>query len=276
MDISVNINGKPADITFEDEKTVEDLLVGISAWLRESESSITAVTIDGKYINSITLQDVFEKELADIKQIDITVSSWQEVALEALYGIKKDMQDYVRGSFKEREEMRKLWDGSVIAKFFEDQMPDLFQYIKNVFLGDGLLADSIDKIIDERIYEIIEPIAELKCMGDSVSEVAALLEDIPLDIQTGKDDKAAVTIQRFSHVTEKLFRLIRLLKLQDSDLDKVSIDDIPLYNFIDEYRSALRELVSAYEVRDAVLVGDLAEYELSPRLLKLYAALTRG
>ena len=38
----------------------------------------------------------------------------------------------------------------------------------------------------------------------------------------------------------------------------------------------LKELVEAYEIQDAVLVGDLAEYELSPRLLKLYSALTEG
>jgi hypothetical protein len=42
---------------------------------------------------------------------------------------------------------------------------------------------------------------------------------------------------------------------------------------MEEFGAALKELLAAYEVRDAVLVGDLAEYELAPRLRGLYAAI---
>jgi hypothetical protein len=35
----------------------------------------------------------------------------------------------------------------------------------------------------------------------------------------------------------------------------------------------MKELIAAYENKDTVLVGDLAEYELSPRLLKLCSVL---
>jgi len=113
-------------------------------------------------------------------------------------------------------------------------------------------------------------------MKEVVLEIVTLLEDIPLDIQTGKDNKAVTTIQRFSYVTDKLFRLVRLLTLQDDTLHKQIVDMLPLDDFIDEYKKTLKELVEAYEVQDAILVGDLSEYELAPRLLKLYTALTEG
>jgi hypothetical protein len=46
-----------------------------------------------------------------------------------------------------------------------------------------------------------------------------------------------------------------------------------LKDYIDEFSTALKELASAYENNDTVLVGDLAEYELSPRLLCLAGVL---
>jgi hypothetical protein len=42
---------------------------------------------------------------------------------------------------------------------------------------------------------------------------------------------------------------------------------------VEEFNSTLKELFSAYENRDTVLVGDIAEYELAPRLLKLFSAM---
>ena len=44
-------------------------------------------------------------------------------------------------------------------------------------------------------------------------------------------------------------------------------------DYIMEFSAALRELLAAYEQHDTVLVGDLAEYEMAPRLRGLHAAL---
>ena len=50
--------------------------------------------------------------------------------------------------------------------------------------------------------------------------------------------------------------------------------EITVSDYIGEFNAILKELLAAYETRDSVLVGDLAEYELAPRLRCLYAALT--
>jgi hypothetical protein len=51
------------------------------------------------------------------------------------------------------------------------------------------------------------------------------------------------------------------------------IDELPVKAFIEEFTAALRELSLAYENRDTVLAGDIAEYELAPRFLKFFTAL---
>jgi hypothetical protein len=100
------------------------------------------------------------------------------------------------------------------------------------------------------------------------------LEDFPLDTQTGKDKRAHETIELFSSTLEKLLRLIPLLRLRGVDLELLTLGDSQFKAFMEELDLALRELLAAYEAKDTVLVGDLTEYELAPRLRTLYTALS--
>jgi hypothetical protein len=274
MDIS--INGKPADITLEAEKTVGDLLAGIEKWLQGSESRISGLQIDGQVINSLALPEALEQDLGTINSIGITISTWQDIALEAMFNAQEDLKVYAEGSFEEQGHIRNRWGQSDTAHFLSEQIPDIFILMQRSLSGEGLSPREMSGLIDERIRELMDPGTELKKLNPLISEIAMRLEDLPLDIQTGKDSRAAETIQLFSHIVDKLFRLLRLMKLQGFALESISIDAIPLTTAIDQFSTTLRELLAAYEVQDIVLVGDLAEYELAPRLLKLYAALGEG
>jgi hypothetical protein len=64
-----------------------------------------------------------------------------------------------------------------------------------------------------------------------------------------------------------------LFKSEGLSPDAFLVDKIPVRTFIDEFDAILKELSAAYENRDTVLVGDLSEYELSPRLLQFFTAL---
>jgi len=103
-------------------------------------------------------------------------------------------------------------------------------------------------------------------------EICARLEDLPLDIQTGKDARAAETVNTFSNIAEKVFRIIGILKLEGFPVGEITVGSMPIAAYITEFGSALRELLTAYEQHDTVLVGDLAEYEMAPRLRGLHSA----
>ena len=274
MDIS--INEKPADITLESEKTVGELLSGIEQWLQGSEHRISGLRIDGQTINALSLTEAFAQPLDRIQSIDITVSAWQDLALEALLNIREDILAYDQSAFDHKAHIKNTWETDVTARFLAEHLPDIFALVRKTFEGSELTPTDAGRIVDERIRELVDPASEIAAMRDLVSQIASRLQDLPLDIQTGKDAKAAETIQLFSHSTDKLFRLIRFLRLQGRDLGALSIDTLPLDRFIDQFGAALKELLEAYETQDAVLVGDLAEYELAPRFLKLYSALNEG
>jgi hypothetical protein len=98
------------------------------------------------------------------------------------------------------------------------------------------------------------------------------MEDLPLDIQSGRDSRAAETMQLFSRMGEKLLRLLFILKTGGS-LEAFTVDGRSEKDFMEDFGAALKELAAAYENKDSVLVGDLSEYELAPRLLRFYSAL---
>jgi hypothetical protein len=77
----------------------------------------------------------------------------------------------------------------------------------------------------------------------------------------------------FTNAAEKLLRLIHILTIQGMSLENVTIEGQPLAAFIEAFTALLKELLTAYENKDVVLVGDVSEYEISPGLLKLYAAI---
>ena len=134
-------------------------------------------------------------------------------------------------------------------------------------------------LVTERIREIGDPLREMAVQKPLAEEIAVRLEDLPLDMQTGKDHRAAETITLFSSLVEKIFRLIFLFKHFGADIQSIKVssmdntETVNLKDYIGEFSAALKELISAYENKDTILVGDLAEYELAPRLRCLTSVL---
>ncbi|MDR2797787.1 MAG: hypothetical protein LBB80_05540 [Treponema sp.] len=267
--MDIFINEQPAGITLESEKTLGEVLAGIEAWLGGSENRISGLRINGSIITGASLAEVFEQDLQDIARLDITISTLPQLALEALCNSQEALRAYENSAFEDRHGIQDEWEASAAAHFLSEQIPDIYALLQKAFSGEALLAE-MNTLLDERIRELVDPRAEFHHAGTLISEIVARLEELPLDIQTGKDRRAAETVHLFSHTTEKLFRLLKLLKVQGLALETLSIDTFPFYDFISEFSATLKELLAAYTAQDVVLVGDLAEYELAPRLLKLY------
>jgi hypothetical protein len=271
--MTITINGKPADIILEAEKNVGDLLSGLDQWLAGSGHRLSGLEIDGERADSASLETFFDRELARIRTLDIRTSSLLELAAEALLRTREDGGDYENAGFGEKPAVAARWRNSPAALFLAAQAPEIYAWADKAFSGQGAPGE-LRGLIDERLRELDDPAGELNNAGPLIEAVASRLEELPLDIQTGKDGRAAETIQIFSNISEKVFRLLNILKARGLDTSALKVDDISAAGYIEEFGVALRELTGAYETKDAVLVGDLAEYELAPRLRKLYAAIS--
>ncbi|MDR1128175.1 MAG: hypothetical protein LBL20_02595 [Treponema sp.] len=270
--MDIYINGKTADITLETEKTVGDLLSGIEIWLRSSGCRLNGLEIDGEPVTGADISSVFSRDLEGMGAVNIKACPRSELALDALCKARGFLAARARGEGP--EDIAGLWRASPAASFLEDENTRLFRDIDAAFGPGGTeRAENVIPLVDERIRELINPEEELGRIESLVAGIAERLEELPLDIQTGKDGRAAETVNGFSAVAEKLFRLFYLIQAQGQDLSGILVESSPVYDFLGEFNAALKELLAAYEGRDVVLVGDLAEYELAPRLRSFYGAL---
>lgn len=109
-------------------------------------------------------------------------------------------------------------------------------------------------------------------LGDIGTELSAsvpLLEEIPVHLLTGKDQTVMETIHAFSVQVERLYRALPLLPLTGIPDERLMVGEVPLASYPGELAPLLGELLSALERKDTVTVGDIAEYELAPRITAL-------
>jgi hypothetical protein len=271
--MEITIDGKSADIILEDEKNIGELLRGIGDWLSGSQYFLSGLSINGEPVNAASVTGVFDRPLDGIETLDIRTTGFLLLMAEALVNIRHDITAYGNAPFEDQKRLRREWENSPASSFLAERDPDMFDCVSRGFHGEGPGIPALISLIDERLRELRDPPLELLGMDVLIKATAKRLEDLPLDIQTGKDARAAETVQLFSNIAEKLFRLFSLLKLGGIVTDTLVIDTMPFNAFIEDFSAALKELVAAYEVKDAVLVGDLAEYELAPRLRTFYSAI---
>jgi hypothetical protein len=124
-------------------------------------------------------------------------------------------------------------------------------------------------ITEERLREVREPLNELSNLKPLIDETCERLTDLPLDIQTGKDGRAAQTIQFFSGVAEKIIRIYRQFDIQGYFNEKTN-GEKPFDSLFNNFVDTVNDLLEAYKKNDTVFVGDLCEYELAPKLNELY------
>ncbi|MCL2094352.1 MAG: hypothetical protein FWH12_09210 [Treponema sp.] len=271
--MEIRINNKRADVTLDTEKTLGDVLSALEQWISSSGNRIFCISVNGEEIPGDLLPEVFGRDIEEINTLDLELSSWQELAGEALTALMDVCILYQNVPFEERSHILETWEASAAARFLSSDLADLAAFANSALKGEGLLISSLMGLIDERLKELADPGRELSEGEELVHSIAQRMEELPLDIQTGKDQRAAQTMQLFSQTAEKLFRLLFIFKSQGLSMDTLVIEEQSARIFMDEFYTALGDLSSAYEKKDSVMVGDLVEYELAPRLLSFYRAL---
>jgi hypothetical protein len=269
----ITIDGKAADITLENERTVGEVLAGLENWLRGSGYRLSGMELDGEAAGILSLDQFFGREISTVGTLNIRTSSWVEHAVQSIASLREALHRRGDLDFAEREALGRDWKDRPEARFIGAEFPDLYQMAEAGFAGEGPGPEELDRILEERLRELEGPREALESAGPLVEALARRLEDLPLDIQTGKEGRAAETMGLFSTLAEKLFRLFNLLRIGGFFPENLEVEGSPIRDFIAEFDAAIKELIQAYEGRDTVLVGDLAEYELAPRLLRFYTAI---
>jgi hypothetical protein len=270
--MKIRINGNAADITLENEKTVGEIIASFDLWLANSGHRLSGISIDGQNADASKLDEFFFRDINTVNVIDFYTSSLSQLAAENMAVLYNDAQRFEEMNFEEKKPFLNDWKNSPQAAFTNEQMPDIYGLFINSFSGGEINSETLISITKERMREINDPVSEISSLQQIVEETCSRLNDLALDIQTGKDLHAAQTIQVFTSISEKILRIFRQMDIQGYLSQKENAGK-PVNKIIIEFGNLIKELLEAYERHDTVLVGDIAEYEASVKLNELYTAI---
>jgi len=271
--MEIKINGKVLDASLENENTLGEVLASLEEYLSNAGHRISQLNIDGKLVNASMIEEYFNKEIKSINSIEIHTNVIAELTAASLLNLIEDIKEYENLNFEEKSKFFAKWKESATAGFISVEMPDLYVFCGNTFSNGDVSVQTLLSITDEIQREVNEPENEITNIEPILNEICTRLEELPLDIQTGKDARAAQTIQIFSAMAEKIFRVFKQLDIQGYLSKDYASNVKPIPQLITEFGNILGELLDAYEKNDSVLVGDITEYEASPKLKELYKAI---
>lgn len=283
----LKINGEQVNFSLEKEKTLAEVMSGVQAWLGGAGFVITGVSVDGQDLLSVpagiwgntAVDSIQEIDIQALHTADMKVDHWQ--TLDVWLGM---LADEVKAPGPVLEELLTSLPetlGGIKANPFLPPGTDALDRFTRMFEGrrtDELrrwspeqrqeaasLIGVLRKELGHRISDAAQPKEALaRCVSDLHARVQQL-PDVSVLLQTGKDKAAMETVIGFTDTVHSVLALVPFLP-PDPERGRMIADLTPV----------LRDLVAAFDAKDSVLIGDLLEYEIAPRITRLMPLLEAG
>ena len=283
----LTINGEEVSYALENEKTLAEVLQGVQGWLGEAGFIITGMRADSRDLLSIPaktwgptpVESIGVLEVSALHTADVRIEHWQ--TLDAWLGM---LVDEVKAPGSALGELLESFDETMegartnpflppgsdglqrLDALFSAQSPaDIRRWPAERRAEAAALLASLREELARRIADSTKPgdalarcVTELRSLSSKLPEVSVLL-------QTGKDKSAMETIVGFTDTVQSVLALLPFLP-PDPERGRAIADLTP----------TLKELVAAFDAKDSVLIGDLLEYEVAPRLRKLMPLLANA
>lgn len=105
------------------------------------------------------------------------------------------------------------------------------------------------------------------------SELSEQMENIPVALQSGKNAQASESIKKVADSIDNFCHIAALASLFPQDFGTTKIDGKQFSEFFEDFSPVLSDFEQALANNDTVLIGDLSEYEICPRLKAISQAL---
>jgi hypothetical protein len=297
MDILVN--GSPLTLEARPGASLGEVLADADALIEKAGSIIVGIKIDGEELSADGYAEAAKRPAQGVGSVEIGIEEAREVRIRTIGTFLELLALIARAAGGEApegageasaEDWASLREG---ATDIRDAFGGLFAADELSFVK--LLAETLDgagtepgaaaraemaaqaarcaSVFGERLAELRDPVAEMRTAAALFEARAPDLADLPVLLQTGKEDQAMKTVLYFIEVFNKVIRVIPELRHAGVDSDGLRIGAQGLAEFYGSFNGVLRELTEAFEHKDAVLIGDLAEYEILPRMRSFFAAM---
>lgn len=117
---------------------------------------------------------------------------------------------------------------------------------------------------------IQESFEKLSLLFDSLAEK---MEQVPLELQKGNNVEVSESIKKLADNIEEFGHIATLSSLFPDSFKEITINGMNFKDFFADFSQILLDFEQALQNNDTVLVGDLSEYEICPRLKSISQAL---
>jgi len=294
--VDIFINGESLNFTLEDEKQLGEVYDNVHNWLSDQGFLVMKAEEENRDLTAEEANRWREKPLSEVISVEFEVKSITDMSFEILQPLHQYLLLLVKGI--EQRNFEVLSDLADDFKTIETRLNQLFSSApekgKNsdillfrsciqesgIFEGEIKNKDAFDaslnltrgflSLVEERIREITAPREEFLNTIEELAKSIEPINEIPVLLQTGKDREAMRTVIQFTELSQKLIRLFPILKVSEGfDMQQKLSSGESLEEFYEDLKSILLEVNEAFIAKDSVLIGDLLEYEVSPRLENL-------
>ncbi len=278
------INGEKLEIE-TDKRLIGDILSEIDERAEAMDAVILDLSMDGRQVDTSELEQLLGKSASEPGNMDMTVRPIPEIKayslgiLSDLLELAADISEKDKGELK--DDLCKAWQSFKSAYYGlysaeEISFLDAFgEAVDKMEAQMGTMAKKLKGFFKERLAELTEPEASMMSAAKLFNTIKNDLSEVSLKIQTGKDKEAMNTMVIAVELINKTVRILPsyLQYLKTADKKEPVIDGLSAAEFYTSLNGVLKELAGAFENKDGILIGDLAEYEISPRLESFFTAL---
>ena len=149
--------------------------------------------------------------------------------------------------------------------------------------GETITADLFDEVSKKELKPDTKmefSIINVQTIKDSFEKLSVLfdelseqMEKVPVILQKGENKLAADSIATLADSINQFCHLAALASLFPEDFTQTTIDGMNFNDFFKEFSPILLDFEQALQNNDTVMIGDLSEYEICPRLKSISESL---
>ena len=123
------------------------------------------------------------------------------------------------------------------------------------------------------IITINEIKASFAKLSELFSELASRMEGVPVALQSGKNLEVSESIKKLADSIDQFCHIATLASLFPDTFTNTSMNGMDFKDFFADFSPILKDFEDALQNNDTVMLGDLSEYEICPRLRDIAKAL---
>jgi hypothetical protein len=289
--VHLTVNGEQVSYTLESERTLGEVVRGVQEWLAGAGFLVTDMSADGRDLlqtpakdwGSVGVESVQELRVAAAHTGDIRIEHWR--AMDTWLGMLADeLAAPTGGTAAEPAALQELlvdlpdtMKGFTSNPFLPggstagDRLEALFRTEGKSASAEAVRAwpaartEEARALIGELRAALQKRLADASRPDDALARCVPLLRDslsklssVSVLLQTGQDKQAMEIVIAFTDAVQMLLALVPFLA-PNPDRGRL----------LSELTPVLRDLVAAFGAKDSVLIGDLLEYEIAPRMARL-------